>query len=146
MHVEPGMPLQPLGDPRMFMGGVIVGNDVDVEIGRALLIDEIEKGQPFLMTMARCQMGDELAVEIIERGEQGQRAVPHVIMGLGPDVANSQRQTRLRALERAPLTAASISGRSRSAGRFHVSRWSEEARPSSRRKANRPAPSASSIQ
>ena len=45
------------------MSGVIVGNDVDVEIGRALLVDQFEKGQPFLMTMARREMGDQLAVD-----------------------------------------------------------------------------------
>ena len=64
------------------MSGVIVGNNVDVEIGRALLIDQFEKPQPFLMTMARREVGDQLAVEIIERGKQGQRAMPHVIMVL----------------------------------------------------------------
>src|ERR1700751_5823161 len=63
----------------------------------------LRKGEPLLMTMARRKMGDQLAVEIIERGEQGQRAVPHVIMSLGADVANAQRQTRLRALERLAL-------------------------------------------
>src|SRR6516225_1471061 len=103
MHVEARMPLQPLIDPRVFMSGVIVSNNVDVEIGRALLVDQCEKGEPFLMTMARREVGDELAVEIIERGEQGQGAVPYVIMGLGADVANAQRQTRLRALERLAL-------------------------------------------
>ena len=64
MHVEPGF------DLRVFMSGVIVGNDVDVEFGRALLIDQFEKGEPFLMTMTRRQAGDQLAFEIIERGEQ----------------------------------------------------------------------------
>ena len=39
MHVEAGMPLQPFLDLRVFVGGVIVGNDVDVELGGALLID-----------------------------------------------------------------------------------------------------------
>ena len=53
MHVEARMPLQPPVDPRVFMSGVIVGNNVDVEIGRALLVDQFEKGEPFLMTMAR---------------------------------------------------------------------------------------------
>jgi hypothetical protein len=32
------------------MGGVIVGDDMDVEIGRALLTDQLEEGEPFLMT------------------------------------------------------------------------------------------------
>src|SRR5215469_4642938 len=93
MHVEARMPLQPLIDPRVFMSGVIVSNNVDVEIGRALLVDQCEKGEPFLMTMARREVGDELAVEIIERGEQGQGAVPYVIIGLGADVANAKRSS-----------------------------------------------------
>ena len=33
----------------MLMGGVIVGNDVDVEIGWGLVIDGFEEGQPLLM-------------------------------------------------------------------------------------------------
>ena len=53
MHVEARMPLQPHGEPRVFMSGVIVGNDVDVEIGRALPVDQFQEGEPFLMTMAR---------------------------------------------------------------------------------------------
>jgi len=78
---------------RMFMGGVIVGDDMGVELGWALVIDQLEEGQPFLMTMAYRQAGDQLAFEIIERGEQGQRAVPHVIMGLGANMPDPQRQT-----------------------------------------------------
>jgi hypothetical protein len=34
----------------MVVGGLIVDNDIDGEIGRALLIDLLEKGEPFLMT------------------------------------------------------------------------------------------------
>jgi hypothetical protein len=34
MHVEPGMAVEPASDRGMFMGGVIVGDDMDVEIGR----------------------------------------------------------------------------------------------------------------
>jgi hypothetical protein len=66
VHVEPGMAPQPVVDLRMFMGGVIVGNDMDVEIGRALLIDQPDEGEPFLMTMARRQTGDQLAFQIIQ--------------------------------------------------------------------------------
>jgi hypothetical protein len=43
--------------------GVIVGNDVDVEIGRGLVIDGFEEGQPLLVAMARRQAGDQLALE-----------------------------------------------------------------------------------
>jgi hypothetical protein len=44
MHVKAGVALEPSGDRGMFMGGVIVGDDVDVEITWGLLIDGFEKG------------------------------------------------------------------------------------------------------
>jgi hypothetical protein len=110
MHVETGVSVEPSTDRGMLMGGVIVGDDVDVEIGRGLLIDGFEKGEPLLVASlprrrpgARRQAGDQLALEIVERGKQGQRAVPHVIMGLGADVPDPQRQTRRRALQRLAL-------------------------------------------
>ena len=43
LHVEAGMAVEPSGDRGMFMGGVIVGDDMDVEIGRGLGIDGFEK-------------------------------------------------------------------------------------------------------
>jgi len=103
MHVKAGVALEPSGHRRVLMGGVIVGDDVDVEIGWGLLIDGFEEGEPLLMAMARGQAGDQLALEIIERGKQGQCAMSHVIMGLGANVTDPQRQTRLRALQRLAL-------------------------------------------
>jgi hypothetical protein len=83
----------------MFMGGVIVGDDVDGEIAWGLLIDGFEKSEPLLMAVARRQAGDQLAFEIIERGKQRQCTMSHVIVGFGANVADPQRQTRLRALQ-----------------------------------------------
>ncbi len=73
MHVEAGVAVEPAGDRGMLMGGVIVGDDVDGEIARGLVIDGFEKDQPLLMAVTRRQTGDQLALEIIERGKQGQR-------------------------------------------------------------------------
>src|SRR6202008_3621304 len=87
----------------MFMGSVIVGDDVDGEIARGLFIDGFEEGQPLLMAMARRQAGDQLALEIVERGKQGQGTVPHVIMGLGTNMPDPQWQTWLGALQRLTL-------------------------------------------
>src|ERR1700738_2325245 len=110
MHVEAGMAVEPAGDRGMLMGGIIVGNDVDWEIGWGLVIDGFEEGQPLLMASlprrrpgARRQAGDQLALEIVERGKQGQGAVPHVIVGLAANMPDPQRQTRLRALQRLAL-------------------------------------------
>src|SRR6202008_4477684 len=97
--MKAGVAIKPSGDRGMLMGGVIVGDDVDGEIARGLVIDGFEKGQPLLMAMTRGETGDQLALEIIERGKQGQGAMSHVIVGLGANVADPQRQTRLRALQ-----------------------------------------------
>jgi hypothetical protein len=55
------------------------------------------------MPMAHRQAADQLAFEIVERGKQSQRAVSQVIMGLGANAADPQRQTRLRPLQRLAL-------------------------------------------
>ena len=65
MHMKAGMPSQPLFDLAMFVGGVVVGDDMDVEISRALAINQLEKGQPFLMAVTRRQAGDQLAFEVL---------------------------------------------------------------------------------
>src|ERR1700730_5611360 len=74
MHVQAGVAVEAAGDRGMLMGGVIVGDDVDVELGRGLLIDGFAKGEPLLVAMARRQAGDQLALEIVERGKHGQAA------------------------------------------------------------------------
>src|SRR6202047_1214324 len=103
MHVEAGMAVEPSTDRGMLMGGVIVGDDVDVEMAGGWCMVVLEKAEPLLMAMARRQAGDQLALEIIERGKQGQGAVPHVIMGLGANMPDPRRQTGVRALQRLPL-------------------------------------------
>jgi hypothetical protein len=42
------------------MGGVIIGDDVDVEIASRLFIDGFEKGRPLLMAVARWQAGNQI--------------------------------------------------------------------------------------
>ena len=39
MHVEAGVAVEPSSDRGVLMGGVIVGDDVDVEIGRGLFLN-----------------------------------------------------------------------------------------------------------
>ena len=61
MHVKPGVPLQPSPDLWVLMGGVIVGDDVDVEVGWGFPIDGFEEGEPLLMAMTRRQPRNQLA-------------------------------------------------------------------------------------
>ena len=43
MHVKAGVAIEPSRDRWVLMGGVIVGDDVDVEIGRGLFINGLRK-------------------------------------------------------------------------------------------------------
>ena len=56
-----------LGEPRphlwMLVGGVIVGDEMDVEPLRRLPIDLLQEAQPFDMRMARLGARDQLAFE-----------------------------------------------------------------------------------
>src|SRR5215831_14537804 len=76
---------------------------MDVESGRRLVIDGLEKGQPLLVAVTLGDAGDQFTVEVVQRGEQGERPVAEVVLGLGLDVADPQGQTRLGALERLAL-------------------------------------------
>ena len=53
VHVKAGVAIEPSGDRGMLMSGVIVGDDVDVELGRGF-----EKGEPLLRKI--CSGGKEL--------------------------------------------------------------------------------------
>jgi hypothetical protein len=63
-------------------------------------VDLAQELQPFRVTMARLALGDDLAVEHVERGEQRGRAVALVVMGHGRRPAFLQRQPRLGAIQR----------------------------------------------
>jgi hypothetical protein len=53
MDVKTGVTLEPGGHLGVLVGGIIVANDVKVELGSHLLIDLAQEGQPLLMAMAR---------------------------------------------------------------------------------------------
>src|SRR5215469_16310684 len=101
--VETRMLGQPSFDFGVLVSGVIVGDEMDVESGRRLVIDGLEKGQPLLVAVTLGDAGDQFTVEVVQRGEQGERPVAEVVVGLGLDVADPQGQTRLGALERLAL-------------------------------------------
>jgi hypothetical protein len=52
--------LKPGGHLGVLVGGIIVANDVKVELGSQLLIDLAREGQPLLMAMARGEWANTL--------------------------------------------------------------------------------------
>src|SRR5215469_14857353 len=103
VHVEARMLGQPSFHLGVLVSGVVVGDEMDVKSGWRLLLDGLEEGEPLLVTVALGDAGNEFTIEVVQRGEQGERPVAEVIVGLGLDVADTQGQTRLGALERLAL-------------------------------------------
>jgi hypothetical protein len=77
--------------------GVIVDDQMHFALGRGLAVDLVEEADELLMPVAAHALADDLAVEHVERGEQGRRAVPLMIMGHRAAAAALHRQPRLGA-------------------------------------------------
>ena len=99
--VEPGgvggrevnVPARTAGEPGsdlgMLVGGVVVDDEMDVELSRHVGLDVTQEGEELLMAMAGFALGDDRAVEHVEGGEQGGRAVALIVVGHAFDVAEA---------------------------------------------------------
>src|ERR1700682_2988341 len=94
---EPGF------DRGVFVSAVVVGNQVDLELGGDAAVEMIEKGQELLMAMARLALRDDRAVKHVERREQSGGTVAKVVVGYAFDITPSHRQHRLGPLQRLDL-------------------------------------------
>jgi len=83
----------------MFVGGVVVEDDVDWFVGGDLALDGVEKTDEFEMAVALHAAADDRAVEHAERGEQGGGAVALVIVRHGLAAPGLDRQPGLSAVE-----------------------------------------------
>ena len=70
VHVEARMPLEPGLDLGVFVRGVVVRDQVQLEFGGSLLVDQREELDPLLMAMLRLAGADDLTGCDIDRGEQ----------------------------------------------------------------------------
>src|SRR5580698_7935329 len=103
MQFEARMTRQPAFNDRMLMGGVIIQDDVDALAQRNLAVDLLEKFQPLAVGVFLSGVSDDFALQVIQRGKEGDGAVAIVIVGLRADMPSAQRQTRLTALQRLDL-------------------------------------------
>ena len=81
------------------MGGVVVDDQVNVQIGQGLAVDPVEETNELLVAVALHAVADDLAIEQVERREQGGRAVALVVVGHGAGPALLHGQARLAAVE-----------------------------------------------
>ena len=90
--------IEPGAHPFMFVGGVVVEDDVDQLACRNVAFKGIEKTDELLMPVALHVAPEHLPGHHVEGGEQRRRAVALVVMGHGRAAPLLQRQSRLRAI------------------------------------------------
>ena len=69
MEVKAGMPDQPSLDPWMLVGCIIIGDAVNIQLGRRGPINSLQEFEELLMTVPRHTLADNLAFQDIERGK-----------------------------------------------------------------------------
>ena len=111
--MKAGMTLKPGDDLGMFVSGVVVADDVNIKLGRDLALED----QPLLMAMTRGGMSRNLAREIVECGELGDRSV---VVSLGADITLTQRQTGLTAFDGLTLALLSATEQQGTIGRIEI--------------------------
>src|SRR6266536_6522852 len=70
VEMKAGMPCQPALHFRMFMGGIVIADQVQLPVGGDGLVDAAEKLEPLLVPMALLAQAKDLAVGRIQRGKQ----------------------------------------------------------------------------
>jgi hypothetical protein len=75
----------------MLVRGVIVQNQMNVQSGWSIRVNALEKLQPFLVTMTRGSLSQNLAIEIVQRRKEREGAVPVIIVRPGCEAPFSDR-------------------------------------------------------
>ena len=99
MHLEALVLFNPGLHFRVFVRGVVVHDQMQLELLGRFAIDFFEIFQPFLMPVLALDETDQACLKIIQRGEQGNGAMADIIVRLRADMPDSQRESGLCALK-----------------------------------------------
>jgi len=99
VQLEARMPIHPVLHPRMFMGPIVVHNEMQIEMGRGLGVNLLEEPDELLMSMPRQTIADDVPIKQVQRRKQGRRAVASIIMRHRAGTALLHRQAGLRAIQ-----------------------------------------------
>jgi len=97
------MPSEPSADLRLFVGGVVVEDNVDGVVGRQFGLQRVQKTDELLVPMPLHVAPDHRAVEHVQSREQRGRPVAFVVVRHGRAPAALERQPGLCAVERLDL-------------------------------------------
>ena len=88
---------QPALDAGVLVGGVVVNDEVDVEVRRHVGVDVFEEAQELLVAMARPSPGEDPAGGDVQDGEEGGGAVADAAVHHALDMAEPEGQEGLGA-------------------------------------------------
>lgn len=97
------MTIKPTANHRMFVHGIIAQDNVDDLACGNLGLDGVQETGELLISMTLHVSADDRAIADVQRGEQGGRSEPLVIVRHGPGATLVERQARLGAVERPDL-------------------------------------------
>src|SRR4029077_12622211 len=103
MEGEPRMAIEPFAYLRVFMGRIVVEDDVDRFFDWDLSLDLVEKADELLMPMLLHAASDDLAFAHIESGKHGCAAVTLVVVGPRVRARVLEGQARFGAVGRLDL-------------------------------------------
>ena len=95
---------EPSFDSQMLVRGVIIHDDVHLQVLRHVLFNLPEKTQILLMPVTRSTFRENFAVRRVQCGKQRGGSVASIIVGHSFDITQPQRQHRLRAFQRLNAT------------------------------------------
>ena len=102
VDLEAGPLRQPESYLGVFVGGIVVDDQMDIKASRYGLIDAFEKLKKFLMTVACLALRQDGAGGDVESGKQGGGAMANVVVGHSFDVSKSHGQHGLGLALRRP--------------------------------------------
>ena len=96
-------PFDPTLYLRVFVGGVVVDDEVEGQSGGRLFFEVFDEVQPFLVGVAPGSLAEYFSVQITQRREERDGAVTDIVMGAGSHPVWPQRQPWLGPLQRLAL-------------------------------------------
>ena len=99
MDIEARMRGQPAPDPGVLVSGVVVDDQMDIQVLRDVRNEMFQEIEILLVAMPLLAFCEDLAGSDFQRGKEGQGAVPDVVVSHPLHVAQAHRQNGLRPVQ-----------------------------------------------
>lgn len=82
-------------DPRanlfVFMGAIVVDDQMQAKTIWSFLVDHLEEGQPFLVRVPGCGIVQDFSIQVVQSCKEGDGSMARVVMRGGSHMPNAER-------------------------------------------------------